>query len=444
MIDLLPPFFLSLRPLGSPLRLCVKRPQEPAVREKHDSPMQHREHTMYMKHRIRAAAVLAPVMAAALAACGGGDDPIAERIRRAQAGGEIVIGAAWPWEALGDAILYGKGMDLAVEELNAAGGVLGRPVKLLRMDDQESLDRGRIIAQEFGRNPDVVAVIGHLQSYVTVSAAPIYDLSGLLLVSATSTTPELTRKGYGRVFRTVFNDVDAGKQMAQHAAGRGYRRLVIYYARDEYGRELANAFEEQLKSSGGQVVNRESYDPNLSANPVAAEQTVNAWSNWEFDAVFIAGGAQQAAVLVKALRKRGIRVPVLASDAVATPDFLQEGGEAVEGTVIAAAFHTEAPDPEVRAFNQAFRARYGTDPDVGAALGYDAVRVLAQAMRQAGSTEPDKVAAAMHALRGHRGVTGTFTFDAAGDLVGMPIRKIVVRGGAFHYLAEPVESGAGG
>ena len=392
---------------------------------------------MYTRQGIRAAMALA---VAALAACGGSDDPIAQRIKRAQGSGEIVIGAAWPWEARGEQILYGKGMDLAVEELNAAGGVLGRPVKLLRMDDQESVDRGRIIAQELGRNPDVVAVIGHLHSYVTVSAAPIYDLSGLLLVSATSTSPQLTSQGYGRVFRTVFNDTEVGRQMAQFARARGYRRMVIYYARNEYGRELANAFEEQLVSGGGQVVNRESFDPNLSANPVAAEQTVNAWTNWEFDAVFIAGGDAQAALLIKELRRRDIDVPVLGSDALATPMFLQTGGAAVEGTVIASAFHPEAPDAEVRAFNQAFRARYGTEPDVGAALGYDAVRVLAQAMREAQSTEPDKVAAAMRGLHGFRGVTGAFSFDGKGNLVGMPIRKVVVRDGGFHYLDE---TGAG-
>lgn len=388
----------------------------------------------YVKHRI--SSILALALAATVAGCGGSEDPIAQRIKRARGGGEIVIGAAWPWEARGGQIMYGKGLDLAVEELNAAGGVLGRPVKLLRLDDQESVDRGRIVAQELGRNPDVVAVIGHLHSYVTVSAAPIYDLSGLLLVSATSTTPELTNKGYGRVFRTVFNDIEVGRQMAQYARDRGYRRSVIYYARNEYGRELANAFEEHLVAGGGQVVSRESFDPNLSANPVAAEQTVNTWTNREFDAVFIAGQDAQAALLVKELRRRGIRVPVLGSDVLATPDFLKLGGEAVEGTVIATAFHDEAPDPEVQRFNAAFRKRYNTNPDVGAALGYDAVRVLAQAMREAQSAEPDKVAAAMRALRGFQGVTGAFSFDANGNLVGMPIRKIVVRGGQFHYLAE--------
>jgi branched-chain amino acid transport system substrate-binding protein len=394
----------------------------------------------YAKHRIFGTALLLPALAAVLAACGGSDDPIAQRLKRAHGSGDIVVGAAWPWEARGAQILYGKGMDLAVEELNAGGGVLGRPFKLLRLDDQESVDRGRIIAQELGRNPDVVAVIGHLHSYVTVSAAPIYDLSGLLLVSATSTSPELTNKGYGRVFRTVFNDTEVGLQMAQYARDRGYRRTVIYYARNEYGRELANAFEEHLVAAGGQVVNRESFDPNLSANPVAAEQTVNAWSNWEFDAVFIAGQDQQAALLIKELRSRGINVPVLGSDALATPGFLETGGAAVEGTVIASAFHPEAPEAEVQRFDAAFRKRYGTDPDVGAALGYDAVRVLAQAMREAQSTEPDKVAAAMRGLRGFRGVTGAFSFDQAGNLVGMPIRKVVVRGGAFHYLDEAAPS----
>lgn len=391
----------------------------------------------YGFHPATVAVLLLPLLAAA---CGAAEDSSA---RRAQGTGEIVVGAAWPWELRGEQIHYGKGMDLAVEELNAAGGVLGRPLKLLRVDDQESVDRGRIIAQELGRNPDVVAVIGHLHSYVTVAAAPIYDLSGLLLVSATSTSPGLTRLGFGRVFRTTFNDTDVGKQMAQHAVDQGYRRMVIYYARDEYGRELANAFEEHAAGKGAQVVSRESYDPNSSANPVAAEQTVNTWRSWEFDAVFIAGRDEQSALLVSELRRQGITVPVLGSDALATPGFLEKGGAAVEGTVIATAFHPDAPDDEVRRFNQAYERRYGSKPDVGAALGYDAVRVLAQAMREAQTTEPDKVAAAMHRLTGFRGVTGAFSFDDAGNLVGMPIRKIVVRNGAFAYLDEaPAAAGA--
>jgi branched-chain amino acid transport system substrate-binding protein len=158
--------------------------------------------------------------------------------------------------------------------------------------------------------------------------------------------------------------------------------------------------------------------------------------------VFVAGQDEQSALLISELRKRGIRVPVLGSDALATPDFLEKGGAAVEGTVIATAFHPDAPDAEVQRFDQAFAARYGAKPDVGAALGYDAVRVLAQAMREAQTTDPAKVAAAMHRLTGFQGVTGAFSFDDAGNLVGMPIRKIVVRDGRFAYLDEPASSAA--
>lgn len=370
------------------------------------------------------------------AACGGEPDPAAERAARAARGeGDVVIGAAWPWAAHRD-VLYGQGMELAVEELNAAGGVLGRRVRILRADDEESVERGRLVAQEFARNPEVVAVIGHLQSYVTVPAAAIYDLSGLVLVSATATSPELTSKGYPRVFRTIFNDTEVGRQMARLGVARGHRRFVIYYARDEYGRGLANAFEEEAVTRGAVVVNRQSYDPNLSANPLGAEQTVSGWSSLDFDAVFIAGHDRQAGLLAGKLRQQGVRAVILGSDALATPTFLRTGGEAVEGAVIATPFHPDHPEPASRSFSRAFRARYGSDPDVGAALGYDAVRVLAHAIREAGTTDPERMAAALHAVHDWPGATGRFSFDRAGNLVGMPILTLVVRGGRFEYLGD--------
>jgi branched-chain amino acid transport system substrate-binding protein len=386
----------------------------------------------------RLALLLLPAVLSA--ACGGDSDPASERARRAEEGsGPIVIGAAWPWAARKD-ILYAQGLELAVEQANAAGGVLGRPLELRRRDDQESVDQGRLVAQEFGKDPDVVAVIGHLQSYVTVPAAAIYDLSGLVMVSPTSTTPELTTKGYGRVFRTIFTDDEVGRQMARYALARGYRHPVIYYARNEYGRGLANAFEEEAVAGGAQVVSRESYDPSLTANPRSAEQTVSAWQNREFDAVFIAGQDEQGALLVAELRRRGVQAPVLGSDALATPTFLKVGGAAVEGTVLPTAFHPESSAPEVRSFVEAFRRRYGRDPDVGAALGYDAVRVLAEGIRAAHSAAPDKVAAALHGLKGWKGVTGAFTFGQDGDLEGMPVHKVVVRDGQFRYLEEKADS----
>lgn len=384
----------------------------------------------------RPALLLCLVAAAWAAACSGSDEPTAQRARRAERGtGPVVIGAAWPWEARKD-MLYWQGMELAVDELNHAGGVLGRQVSVLRADDHENVDEGRLIAQRFGSNPDVVAVIGHLQSYVTVPAAAVYDLSGLVLVSATATTPELTSHGYHRVFRTIFTDDAEGRALAGYALEHGLKRVAIYYSRDEYGRGLANAFEETITAGGGQVVDRRSYDPNVPANPLGAAQTVEGWTTLAPDAVFLAGADEAAGVLAAELRRRGVQAPLLGSDAVATPTYLQRAGAAAEGTVIVTPFHPDAPSPQARHFTAAFRRRYGADPDVGAALGYDAVRVLAEGMKQAGSVAPDRVAGALHRLRGFPGVTGTFSFDSAGNLAGMPVQKVVVRGGRFRFLDE--------
>jgi branched-chain amino acid transport system substrate-binding protein len=388
-----------------------------------------------LAHPRRRSAALALLLAAA-GGCGGGGDPASERARLAERGvGDVVIGAAWPWAARQN-VLYWQGMQLAVDEVNAAGGVLHRKLRIVRADDQESVDQGRQVAQQFARDPQVVAVVGHLQSYVTVPAAAIYDLSGVVLVAATSTSPELTSKGYRRVFRTIFTDDQVGRQMADFAVAHGYRHYAIYYSRDEYGRGLANAFEEEAISRGGDVVNRQSYDPNVTANRVSAEQTVSAWSPGSVDAVFVAGQDRQAGQLAAELRRQGFRAAILGSDALATPGFLADGGAAAEGAVIATPYHPDVPTPEARRFREAFRARFGTAPDVGAAQGYDAVRLLAYAVGRAGSSDPQKLAAALHAIRGWPAVSGNLSFDPAGNLLGMPIRHLVVRGGRFEYLDD--------
>lgn len=376
------------------------------------------------------------LLALAGAACSTEHDPAAERVRRAENGdGDLVVGAAWPWEARGR-LLYGQGMDLAVEEVNRAGGIHGRRLRILREDDRESVNEGSLVAQRFANNPDVVAVIGHLQSYVTVPAAAVYELAGVPLLAPAATDPELTRRGYRHVFRGTFTDAQAGRRMAEYAAARGYRRTAIYYVRNPYGRSLANAFEERADELGVAVAARRSYDPNGESGHRGAAQTAAEWRSLQLDAVFVAGEVPHAAVFVAELRRQGITAPVLGGDALGIPDLFTVGGAAVEGMVVASAFHPEDRRPEVRRFVEAFRDRYGTPPDAAAALGYDAVRVLAQAMGRAPSPTPERISDALRSTRGWQGVTGTFSFDDAGDLTDKPVRKVVARGDRWRYLDE--------
>lgn len=381
-------------------------------------------------------ALLLLALAGAGAACSPEPDPGQERVRRAESGsGDLVIGAPWPWEAR-RRLLYAQGMDMAVDEVNRAGGIHGRRLRILREDDRESVNEGSLVAQRFAKNPDVVAVIGHLQSYVTVPAAAVYELAGIPLLAPAATDPELTRRGYRRVFRGTFTDAQAGRRLAEYAGARGYRRAAIYYVRNPYGRSLANAFEERADELGVTVAARRSYDPNAESGQRVAAQTAAEWRALEIDAVFVAGEVPHAAVFVAELRRQGITVPVIGGDALGIPDLFTVGGDAVEGMVVASAFHPEDPDPESHRFVQAFRERYGTPPDAAAALGYDAVRVLAEAMRRAGKPTPERISEALRSTRGWRGVTGTFSFDEAGDLVDKPVRKVVARGQRWRYLDE--------
>ena len=352
---------------------------------------------------------------------------------QALADGPITIAAIWPWESRGT-LLYGEGLQLALDEINGAGGLLDRPLTVLREDDYESVDRGRLVAQRLAQNNNVVAVIGHMQSYVSLPAAAIYDLAGLLHVAPTATDPQLTQQGYRRLFRITFTDRETGAQMADVAVARGYQRLAIYYIRNAYGRSLANAFEERAIERGLVVADRQSYDPDTTIGNRALGDILAAWRDLSLDAIFVAGEPRQAATMIQAARAQGIVAAMLGGDALGTIGFVEQGGAAVEGTIIAAAFHPDDRREEVQQFAAGFRQQYGMDPDASAALAYDAVHLIAHGIQTARSADPDRVADALRATRTWRGVTGRVAFTDAGELVDRSLGTVIVRSGDLDWL----------
>lgn len=377
-----------------------------------------------------------PLAALCLGACTG-EHPLAEeRARRAaRARGDVIVATAWPWELRKD-IRYGDGLDMAVDEVNSRGGVGGRRLQLLRFDDKESVDAGLLVAQQIAANPDIVAVIGHLQSFVSVPAAAVYDLAGLLMIAPTATDPELTSRGYRRVFRATFTDRDMGRQMAEFADRSGFRRVAIEYIRNAYGRGLANAFEERASEVNVAVMARQSYDPTEQVSERTFEPTLREWQHLELDAIFLAGETPSAALFVGQARARGIGVPIFGGDALGTSTLMSLAGRAAEGTIVATLFHPDEPRDEVDRFVADFQKRYGVLPDAGSALGFDAVGLLAEGIRQAGTVAPDAVAKTLHSLQGWRGVTGAFSFDERGDVINRPLVKMVVHDRKFVLFSE--------
>lgn len=349
----------------------------------------------------------------------------ASRASEAPADAPIQIGVGWPLQSLPR---FNWGINMAVEEINAAGGVLGRPLLTIKQDDRSDVTQGRLIAQQFADNLDLVAVIGHSDSFVSLPASATYQFAGLLMLSPGSTNPALTMQGFDLVFRNVPTDDDIGRQLATYALTAGYRRMLILYQNDTYGRELGNVFERYAARFGIEIVDRRSYvEGQGTFAPI-----LKLWKKLPFDAIFVAGNAPEAAIFIREARAADITQPILGGNGLDSPELLSAGGAAVEGVVVASFFHPDLPT--ARDFTARFQATYGVLPDAAAAQGYDAVHLLAYAIEQAGSVVPAEIAAALHTVSRWSGVTGTHTFNERGDVVNKPIVLKVVQNGDFQFL----------
>lgn len=309
----------------------------------------------------------------------------------------------------------------------------GRKIELVERDDQDLVREGRLIAQEFAENVDITAVIGHAWSYISVPAAPLYEFNGLIMLSPSATSPELTDKGYQYIFRNVLSDNEVGRQLAVYATRQGYTRVAILYSDGAYGRQLSNVFENVSSPLGITIVDRRPYQGTRNFQPILAE-----WETLEFDAIFIAGSNPEAAEFIRDARRRGINQPIIGSDGLDTADLWNIAGEAALGVVVASFYAPDNPDSELQGFIIRFQQKYNTIPDTWAAQGYDAVWLLADAIFRAGSTVPSEVAQKLHETHGWQGITGTHTFDAAGDVIGKPlVLKVQDRDGLkFLQLAS--------
>ena len=344
-----------------------------------------------------------------LCACSTGEEPLR-------------IGAAGNWrEAYG--VMARRGIDLALEELNAQGGVRGRRLEVVALEDSSDGIRAVRVASEFLADPRILGVVGHLESGTMVASARIYD-QGLVAVSSTATSPALSGMSPW-VFRVISSDSVNGRDIAIHARRLGLARAAVFYENNSYGRGLSEAF---VRHFQGQVV---------SLDPIAPDSVSNLEPNvaWAVtrrpDVVFVAGTAASGIALLREARRQGLRATFIGGDGwspVASASLL------AEGVVVATPFAPADPRAEVRRFTQGFRARFGAEPDGNAALAYDATRLLAQAIEKAG---PSRIAIREWLRDGLEeaafdGVTGPIRFSASGEVVGKGFVMTRIREGMLR------------
>ncbi len=325
-----------------------------------------------------------------------------------------------------------KGTELAIEELNKAGGVLGKQLQHLVEDNRSTAGESATIVKKFISRDKVVAVLGEVASGRSLEAAPICQQAGIPMISPSSTNPKVTEVG-DFVFRVCFIDPFQGKVMADFAAKtlKAKKVAILSDVASAYSDGLTKFFREGFTAAGGQIALEQKYaggDKDFKAQLTAIKAA-------GVEGIFVPGYYNEAGLIVAQARQLGITVPLFGGDGWEAPELIQiAGAQALENTFYSTHYSPEAADPKVQAFVAAFKAKFnGEVPDAMAALGYDSAMVLADAIKRAGSTDGAKVRAALAATKDFPCVTGKTTLDAKRDASKSAV-IITVKEGKFKYL----------
>lgn len=302
-----------------------------------------------------------------------------------------------------------NGVQLAVDEINAAGGLLGgRKVQVIVEDDQSKSGQAAAAVKKLISSDKVSAIIGEIASSRSLEAAPICQDAKIPMVSPGSTNPTVTEKG-DYVFRVCFIDPFQGTVMAKFALDtlKAKKVAILSDARSDYSRGLAQYFTEYYKGNGGEIVVERSYsggDKDFRAQLTAIKAASP-------DAIFIPGYYTEAGAIAKQARLLGIKIPMLGGDGWDSPKLFEIAGNALEGCYFSTHFSAQDTAPKVQDFVKKYTAKYKSAPDGMAPLGYDAMMILADAMKSAGSTDGAKVRDALGKVKDYEAVTGKITID---------------------------------
>jgi branched-chain amino acid transport system substrate-binding protein len=340
---------------------------------------------------------------------------------------EIVIGeyASKTGDTSDFGISSSNGLNLAIDEANKAGGVLGKQIKLITADDESKADKVPTAVQRLINVDGAVAIIGEVASTRSLTGASICQPAKIPMLSPASTNPGVTKVG-DYIFRICFTDDFQGPVLAQFAKEKGWKRVALLIdASADYSKGLSKAFREAYKGSG-EIVVEESYTTKDKDFRTQLQKIKSAG----VDAVCMPGYYNHVGLMLNQARELQLKVPFFGGDGWDSPETLKLGPVA-DGCYYTDHFHHEDPRPEAKAFLKAYEAKYGRTPDAMAALGYDSGKVMIDAIKRAGKAEPAAIRDALAQTKDLAGATGKITIDADRN-ARKPIVVLRLEGGKTH------------
>jgi branched-chain amino acid transport system substrate-binding protein len=329
---------------------------------------------------------------------------------------------------------------LAMDEINAAGGVNGRKIKVLTEDDQSKQEEAANAVTKLISQNNVLAILGEVASSNSLAAAPISQSNKVPMITPSSTNPEVTKKG-DYIFRTCFTDDYQGENIARYAATQLHYKTaaILTDVKNDYSTGLTATIDRVFTSLGGKIIAKQSYSNGDSdfRSQLTAIRATNP------EVIFVPGYYTDVGQIAIQARDLGMKQPLMGGDGWESPKLIEIGGKALEGCMYTNHYFYGDPAPLVSNFVQKYKQRYGSIPDGMAALGYDAARVLADAVKRAKKLDGPSLRDAIAATKNFQGVTGTITIGPDRDAVGKKIVIEEVKNGQLTLKAT-IEPTAGG
>jgi branched-chain amino acid transport system substrate-binding protein len=360
------------------------------------------------------------VVALALTGCGGGSGSSSGDTIRVGVNYELTGGAADYGSTARDAIL------LAFEEINAAGGIDGKQIEPVVLDNKSDATEALSVATKLVTQEGVVAHLGPATTGATLNTVPVVTEYKIPLITNSATNPDVTvdpQSGATRdfIFRTCFIDPPQAVVGADFAVNElGIKKVAIYYDNtNDYSKGLYEVFKENIKALGGEVVAEEGYvESDQEFRP-----TLTKFRQAGAELIYIPGYYDQVAKIISQAREVGLEVPFLGADGWDSPVLTEvAGADALNNTFFTNHYSPQDPDEKVQSFVKAYEDKYGSTPASFSATAYDAAYLLADAIKRAGSLEPEAITKALAETKDFDGITGKFSFDEKHN----PVKEISI------------------
>lgn len=307
-----------------------------------------------------------------------------------------------------------NGIMLAIDQINAAGGIKGKKLQLISLDDQGKPEEAATAVTKLITQDNVTAILGEVASSRSLAMAPIAQSHKIPMITPSSTNPKVTEQG-DYIFRVCFIDPFQGTVMAKFALEtlKVKKVAILRDVKNDYSVGLADFFIETFKKAGGEIVIDQSY----SAGDMDFKSQLTAIRAKNPEAIYVPGYYTEVGLIGRQARELGIKVPLMGGDGWDSPKLKEIGGKALEGSYFSNHYSEEDQSPTVQEFIKTYKAAYGVIPDGLAAMGYDAAMVLADAMKRAPDLSAAAIRDAIAATKEYQAVTGVITINEKRDAV---------------------------